>query len=97
MLCSTAYHDSTLLNAIMKCFESDATECSRILNLVTDDFVKEHSIENVVAQFLHNLNNSLETITATLGDKINSFDIKTLLPQDFDGGKMNNFLQQYVK
>lgn len=96
-LCSTTYHDSTLLNAIMKCFEGDATECSRILNLVTDDFVREHSIENVVSKFLHNLNNSLDTITSNLGEKINSFDIKTLLPQDFDGEKMNKFLQQYIK
>lgn len=92
-LCSTVYQDSTLLNAIMKCFESDATECSRILNLVTDDFIKEHSIENSVAKFLYNLNQSIGSIT----DKVNDFDLSTLIPKDLDTDKMNKFLQQYVK
>lgn len=30
-LCSTMYEDTTLLNAIMDCFDSDAKECLRIL------------------------------------------------------------------
>ena len=96
-LCSTVYNESTLLNAIMKCFESDATECSRILNLVTDDFVQEHSIENSVTEFLYNLNQTLASLTNALGDKINNFDVASLLPQDFDAERMNRFLQQYVK
>ena len=73
-LCSTEYGGTTLLNAVMKCFEADATECSRILNLVTDDYMQEHSIENAVSQFLYKLNNSIGGLADLLTEKINTVD-----------------------
>lgn len=96
-LCSTEYNGTTLLNAIMKCFGDDATECSRILNLVTDDYNQEHSIENKVSQFLYKLNNTLEGLVDSFGQKLNDFNFEDLLPKDFDAERMSAFFQQYVK
>lgn len=69
-LCSTMYGDKTLLNAIMDCFESDAKECSRILNLMSDDLSYNNSIEIKVGEFLYNLNNSLNDLASKLQGKI---------------------------
>lgn len=93
-LCSTEYNGTTLLNAIMKCFDVDATECSRILNLVTDDYMQAHSLENVVSQFLHNLNNMLGGLADGLTSKLDEFNI---MPEDYDAEKLNTFLNQYIK
>ena len=96
-LCSTAYGESTLLNAIMKCFEIDATECSRILNLMTDDYMQEHSIENSVSRFLHRLGNALDGISSVLADNVKNVDLAKMLPDDYDASKLNDFLKNYVK
>lgn len=92
-LCSTTYKDKILLNAIMSCFEADATECSRILNLVTDDYVQEHSVENAVYQFLYKLNNSLDGFASILAEKVKDVDLTKILPQDYDVNKLNSFLK----
>lgn len=96
-LCSTIYKDSTLLNAIMKCFDTDATECSRILNLVTDDYMQEHSIENAVYHFLYKLSGSIDGLTDILTEKVKSVDLAKVLPKDYDANKINDFLKFYVK
>lgn len=96
-ICSNVYGETTLLNAIMKCFDEDAKECSRILNLVTDDYVQEHSIENAVYKFLHNLNESIGNVANILTDKVNSVDIKNIIPEDYDPDTLNKFLNQYIK
>ena len=73
-LCSTMYGDKTLLNAIMDCFESDAKECSRILNLMSDDVSYNNSIGVKVGEFLYNLSNSLNMATSKLQNKINDIN-----------------------
>ena len=78
VLCSTMYGDKTLLNAIMDCFEADAKECSRILNLMSDDVSYNNSIEVAIGKFLYNLNNSLSNVTNRLQDKINGIDLDGL-------------------
>ena len=74
-LCSTTCGDTTLLNAIMDCFEADAKECMRILNLMTDDIVRENSIEFSVGKLLYNINNSLGDLTGEMKKKIDDFDM----------------------
>lgn len=96
-LCSTEYNGMTLLNAIMKCFSEDATECSRILNLVADDYNQEKSIENEVSKFLYNLSNVLTNLVGAVSSKVDNFDFEDILPKDFDAEKMSKFFQQYVK
>ena len=78
MLCSTMYGDKILLNAIMDCFESDAKECSRILNLMSDDISYNNSIEIKIGEFLYKLNNSLNDVTSKLQSKMDNigFDVE---------------------
>ena len=92
-LCSTEYGEVTLLNAIMDCFAEDAQECSRILNLVTDDFVQDISIEVTVARFLNGLNETIGGIV----NKIGSVDLKSIIPSSVDMNKLGAFLQNYIK
>lgn len=96
-LCSNEYNGMTLLNAIMKCFGDDATECSRILNLVVDDFNQEQSVEHMVSKFLGTLSNAIGGLSEVVNNKLNEFNLADMLPADFDGNKMSQFLEQYVK
>lgn len=89
-LCSTEYHDTTLLNAIMSCFEADAKECTRILNLVTADRMQENSMEFVVSKFLSNVIDVLQS-------KLDEFDISKMIPQEVDKEKLAKFFNNYVK
>ena len=89
-LCSTEYNGTTLLNAILNCFESDAKECTRILNLVTADRMQENSLEFVIGKFLNN-------VIKMLQDKLDEFDISKMIPQDADKEKLFKFLNDYVK
>jgi hypothetical protein len=74
------YGEKTLLNAIMDCFEADAKECSRILNLMSDDISYNNSIEIKIGEFLYNLSNSLNTVTSQLQNKIDDigFDVSNV-------------------
>ena len=96
-LCSTEYGETTLLNAIMKCFEADATECSRILNLMTDDFMQEHSIENSVGQFLYGLNSTISNFANVINGKVSDFNLQEVISKDFDLDGVRNFLNKYIK
>lgn len=92
-LCSTQYDDTTLLNAIMDCFGDDAKECTRILNLVTDDFMQTMSIEFNVAKLLNTLSGSLNGLV----EKIGNIDLASMLPENVDMKKLGKFLDKYVK
>lgn len=76
-LCSTEYMESNLLNVIMSCFGSDAEECSRILNLMLDDYMRENSIECSIGRFLSGLSNTIDGLSESFGD----VDIKEMLKQ----------------
>lgn len=88
VLCSTMYGDKTLLNAIMDCFEADAKECSRILNLMSDDVAYNNSLTMMVGEFLYNLKSVLSDATNQLQGKINGINLDGL---DIDG--LNKFLK----
>lgn len=95
VLCSTMYGDGNLLNAIMECFGSDAQECSRILDLMMGDYMQENTIEFSVAKFLNGLAGSLDGIADALNDKIDDFDLKSMIPKDVDLKQVMSFLDKY--
>lgn len=88
-LCSTEYEDTNLLNTIIGCFGEDASECSRILNLMIDDRMQENSMEFIVGKFLNG-------IGETLKEKLDGFDLNSIMPKDMDKDKLINFLNTYV-
>jgi hypothetical protein len=88
-LCSTEYNGTTLLNAIMGYFGEDASECSRILNLMIDDRMQENSMEFIVGRFLSGISEALR-------DKLEGFDLNSIMPKDIDKDKLVNFLNTYV-
>lgn len=96
-LCSTEYEGTTLLNAIMGCFGDDAKECSRILDLMTDDYMQEFTIEFTVAKFLNNLNQSLGSVMEGINQQINSVDVASVIPESADKEKLSKFLNEYIK
>lgn len=92
-LCSTEYMETNLLNAIMECFGADAQECSRILNLMLDDYMRQNSIECAVGRFLNGLNSTINNLATSLSD----FDVSSIIPKDFDTESFNQVLKKYVK
>ena len=96
-LCSTIYNNNTLLNAIMECFGDDAKECSRILNLVMDDYMQEMSIEVTVAKFLHDLTGLVGNLANKFGQAVETTDLKSMIPDSVDMNKLGDFLQNYIK
>lgn len=93
-LCSTTCGDTTLLNAIMDCFEADAKECMRILNLMTDDVIRENAIEFSVGKLLYNINNSLGDLTGEMKKKIDGFDINEAVVNGIKEEQFNNVLNK---
>ena len=97
IICSTEYGDTTLLNAIVSTFQSDANECNRILDLMMDDYMHTMSIEFTVAQLIGGLNNTLGGVIGKLGDMLGSFDAASMIPEGADFSKLNDFLSMYNK
>lgn len=86
-----------LLNKIIECFGEDAAECSRILNLMVDDRMREVSIESTVAKFLSNLTNELGGLSEQLSHKIENMDFSSVIPKGVDANKLANFFTNYVR
>ena len=86
-----------LLDKIIECFGEDAKECSRILNLMMDDRMREMSIETTVAKFLSGLANELGGLSEQLSQKIENMDFNSVIPKGMDANKVANFLNTYVK
>lgn len=84
-LCVTKYGEGTLLNAIMDCFADDAKECTRVLNLMTDDLVYDNSINVVIGKLLYSIGDSLGTFITGMKDKVGELGIKDVI----SGGKMD--------
>lgn len=80
-LCSAQYGDSTLLNAIINCFGTDAKECDRILKLMCGDLMQNNSIEVSVSKVVNVLIQSINGITENLNNKIGAIDMDGV---DFD-------------
>lgn len=87
---STEYKDTDLMTAIFDTFKKDANQCNQILISMINDYVQDNSMELVIAKFLHK-------ITEILSDKLDEFDVSSILPQDFDADKLTKFLNTYVK
>ena len=92
VLCSTEYGESTLLNEIVACFENDANECNRILDLMMDDYLENNSAANQIVVVANMLFGSVNKALSAIAGKINELDINKMLPKDFDMGKLTNFL-----
>ena len=88
-LCMTEYDGKTLLNAIMDCFAADAKECTRIMNLMTSDYMQQNSMEFIVGKFLNGLGEML-------ADKLNEFDVNSIMPKDMDKDRLVKFLNTYI-
>lgn len=94
MLCSTEYQDTTLLNAIVKTFESDANECNRILGLMMNDYLDNNATGNQLMMTATQLVRGLVNITNALEKKVADIKLDDILPQDFDINKLNDFLNK---
>lgn len=97
VLCSTEYGDTTLLNSIVKVFESDANECNRILGMMMNDYLENNAAENKIVAAVSDLVNGLSNIAKSFGDKVNDFKLDEILPEDFDMNKLNQFLNDIYK
>lgn len=97
MLCSTEYNGTNLLNAVIDLFGEDAKECSRILNLMMDDYMQEMSVEVSITRFLNNLNNYIGQFADKIIQKTDDIDLKSIIPEYMDMNKLNKFLQSYIK
>lgn len=92
-LCSTEYGDITLLNAIMDCFDSDAKECLRILNLMTDDLIHDNSIESTVGKLIYNINGAIGTFIEEMRNKFRNLDLNDMVPEGTDISQLADILK----
>lgn len=97
VLCSTEYGETTLLNAIVHIFESDANECNRILGLMMDDYLENNAAENQIVVAINQFLSGLAGIAKSLEGKVNNMNIDEMLPDDFDINKLNAFLNTNYK
>lgn len=97
ILCCTPYGETSLLNAIMSCFGEDAKECSRILDMITDDTLQESTIECTVAKFINDITNRISDITDVLKSKTEGVNLKEMIPESIDMDKLGEFLQKQNK
>ena len=97
ILVSTEYKESTLLNSIVSCFQSDANECNRILDLMMDDYFENNSASNQIAGSINGFINSLTIIAQGFENKISDMNIEGLLTNNLDFNKLSDFLNNYKK
>lgn len=93
VLCSTEYNGDNLLNKILELFASDATECSRILDLLTNDYMQKFTIEYSISNLCNNLGNYANELLGTLQFKLTQLKLDDVLPEDFDFNKMEQILK----
>jgi hypothetical protein len=97
VLCSTEYGSTTLLNAIVGCFEEDANECNRLLGMMVDDYLENNSASNLIAMAINQLVAKLSTVVSEFKSKVDEMDVKKMLPEDFDIEKLNGLINKYSK
>lgn len=97
VLCSTEYGDTNLLNAIMNCFEADAKECTRILDLVMSDYMQESTVDFTMAKLLYDAANAVNKLATKVASKIEGVDLKSMIPESADMNKLGTFLNKYIK
>lgn len=78
VLCGTAYGESNILNAILDCFGADAQECSRLLNLMLDDKMRENSIEYSVGKLFNEIESTFSALVNQLNGTLEGVDTQKL-------------------
>ena len=97
VLCSTEYGDTSLLNAIIECFGEDAKECSRILDLVMNDYMQESTVDFTLAKLLYDATGAINKFVTKVTQKIEGIDLKSMIPDSVDMNKLGTFLDKYIK
>lgn len=97
VICSTEYNGTTLLNAIIECFGDDAKECSRILELVMNDYMQESTLDFTLAKMLHDATGAINKLATKIAQKIEGIDLKSIIPDSVDMNKLGDFLNKYIK
>lgn len=97
VLCSTEYGESTLLNEIVNLFQNDANECSRILDLMMDDYLDNHASSTQIIIAINQFLNGLTGIVKSFEDKVSGLNISDMLPEEFDLSVLSKFLQDNYK
>ena len=96
-ICSNVYGETSLLNAIVSCFQGDANECNRILDLMMDDYLENNSASNQIISSVTGFVNSLNILVKGLESKVSDMKIEELVPNDLDLNKLSEFLNSYKK
>lgn len=96
-ICSTEYKETSLLNAIVSSFQSDANECNRILDLMMDDYIENNSASNQIVSVITGFINSLIVMAKGLENKVSDMKIDELIPNDLDLNQLSEFLNNYKK
>ena len=91
-LCSTEYGETTLLNAIVSTFQSDANECNRILSLMMDDYLNNNASENQIVGMIGGFVGSLTNLARLFTNKVENMDLEQILPSDLDLKSLSNLL-----
>ena len=97
-LCSTKHGETNLLNIVMNSFSEDAKECTRILNLMTDDLIYDNSTSVVIGKLLNNLNDTLSSFIAGMQDKVKALGINDVVPEnEVNANQLINILNMIKK
>ena len=96
-LCSTEYGNSTLLNEIVTLFKGDANECTRILDLMMDDYLENHSASTQVIVAVNQFLGGLNDIIKSFEGKISSLNLQDMIPEGVDVNLLFDFLQNNNK
>ena len=92
VLCYTEYGESTLLNEIVACFENDANECNRILDMMMDDYLDNNSAANQIVVVANMLFGSVSNVLTKIIEKVDELDVNKMLPEGFDMNMLSSFL-----
>ena len=97
VLCSTEYAETSLLNAIVLLFQSDANECNRILDLMMDDYLENNATDKQIVSTLTRFFDSLSNIAKSIEDKIANINLEEVLPDNLDLNQLTKFLNDNYK
>ena len=87
MLC-----EAELLNKVIKLFEGEYNTVLNMLNVKTEDVLRQNTIEHQVAKFLSSVSEKLEELTPMLANSINSLNFAELGISDEDIQSLKKFM-----
>lgn len=86
-----------LIDVIMACFNRDAEECRKILDLMLADRMRETSMEYAAAKLLNTLTSAIGSLSEKLNAKVDGIDLNAMIPKDMDTNQLMKFFETYVK